>query len=339
MQTNIPTAPVRLALVGAGIFMQDAHVPSLLRQRERFEIVAVYSRSEASAAKLAQQLPHPVRIFTDYGALLADPTIEAVDIVLPIPVIGNYIAEALTAGKAVISEKPIAVDSTTARKLLDIHRIHPGQPWMVGENWRYETAFVEAAAIVRSGQIGAPVTVHWAIYTPVLPGSKYYGSVWRESGELPGGYLLDGGVHHVAALRLLVSEIQTVSATVKQVEPRLHPADTLAAQLQFANGAVGTYLVSYGVGAPWPPYLFVVGERGALRVQRGEVEVTMDGQTQRHTFPKFDGVENELIAFAQSVRSGVPHANSPEEALRDLTVVEALLQAAEQGRVVTVEQE
>jgi predicted dehydrogenase len=50
-------------------------------------------------------------------------------------------------------------------------------------------------------------------------------------------------------------------------------------------------------------------------------------------------VENELIAFAQSVRSGVPHANSPEEALRDLTVVEALLQAAEQGRVVTVEQE
>jgi predicted dehydrogenase len=336
MQTNTPVAPVRLALVGAGIFMQDAHVPSLLRQRERFEIVAVYSRSEASAAKVAQQLPHPVRIFTDYGALLADPTIEAVDIALPIPVIGAYIAEALAAGKAVISEKPIAVDTATARRLLEIHRTHPGQPWMVGENWRYETAFVEAAAMIRSGQIGTPVTAHCALYTPVLPGSKYYGSVWRESGELPGGYLLDGGVHHVAALRMLVGEIQTVSASSKQVEPRLNPADTLAAQLRFANGAVGTYLVSYGVGVPWPPYFFVVGERGALCVQRGEVEVTVEGQTQRHTYPKYDGVENELIAFADAVRTGAPYANSPQEALCDLAVVEALLQAAEQGQVVTV---
>jgi predicted dehydrogenase len=334
---NGSPTPIRLALVGAGIFMEDAHLPSLLRLRDRFEIVAVYSRSEASARKLAALLPRPVQIFTDYGALLADPTIEAVDIVLPIMSMPSYISQALASGKHVISEKPIAPDLTTAHRLLAGYQAMGGQVWMVAENWRYESAFVQAAEMVQRGMLGAPVTCHWALYAPVSPSSKYYGSSWRESGEVPGGYLLDGGVHHVAGFRMIVGEIIEVSATVKQVSARLPPADTISAHLRFANGATGTYLANYSVAAPWPAYLYVVGDEGALRTQRGEVELTHGGKTELFSCAKFDGVEQELVAFASAIRDRATHRNTPTAGLADLTIVDALLRSAAQGAPVLLD--
>lgn len=334
---NPSKQPVRIGLVGAGIFMRDAHLPSLVRLPGDFEVVAVYSRREASAAQLVQQLATPARIYTDYAALLADPVVEAVDIVLPIPIMIPFVEEALASGKHVISEKPIAMDRATAQALMAVHHQQERQVWMVAENWRYESAFVQAGELVRRGEIGAPLTCHGAFYAPNLPGGKYYGSAWRESGQVRGGYLLDGGVHHVAILRLIVGEIVETGATITQIAPHLPPADTISAHLRFANGAIGSYFASYGVAAPWPPYLYVVGGQGTLRVQRGEVEVSSGGSTRTIQCPKFDGVERELAAFAAAVRDGAPHINTPEEGERDVAVVEAWLQSAVSGRTMTVD--
>jgi len=298
--------PVRLALIGAGIFAKDAHLPSLLRLRDQFEIVAVYSRTETAAVALAQTLPHPVRIYTDLSALLADPEIEAVDIVLPIDVMPAVVAQALASGKHLISEKPIAPDVATARRLIDAYTPDSGPVWMVGENWRYEDAFIQASEMVQRGEIGRPVTCHMMVFAPVTPASKYYHSAWRNAG-------------HIAA----------VSATTSLVNPQLPPVDTVNAALRFVNGVQGVYLASYAVGAPWPPYLHVVGDHGALRVIRGEIEITSGGVTRTLHSDKFDGVQKELAAFATAIRQATPHRNPPAEALRDLAVVEAMLLAAQ----------
>jgi predicted dehydrogenase len=335
-QTSEPLHPIRIALAGAGIFARDAHLPSLLRLRNDFEIVAIYSRTEASAARMAKELPGSAAIYTDYAALLADPTVEALDVVLPIPAVPGALLGALAGSKHILSEKPIAPDRATARTLLAAYSQRDHQVWMVGENWRYESAIVQAAELVRGGAIGAPVTCHAALYSPVAPGNKYYGSTWRESGEIPGGHLLDGGVHHIAALRMIVGEISAVSATAKQLAAHLPPVDTISAHLLFANGAMGTYLASFAVGAPWPPYFHIVGEKGALRVQRGEIELTSNGATQVISCPKYDGVEMELRAFAQAIRQQTPHINTPEEAERDLAVIEALLQSASSAQMVAI---
>ncbi len=342
MQPKNLSSPVRLALIGAGIFARDAHVPSLLRLPDSFEIVAVYSRTATTASALAETLPNSPKIYTDLTALLADPMIEAVDIMLPIDVMASAVAQALASGKHVISEKPLAPDLATGRQLLDAYAQRPDnqaqQVWMVGENWRYEAAFLQAADFVRDGAIGRPITCHVAHYAPVSPTSKYYNSAWRRSGSFPGGYILDGGIHQVASLRLIVGEVAEVSAIMTQVNPALQPADTISATLHFANGALGTYLASYAVGASWPAYLHIVGEKGSLRVLRGEIELTSQGKTQMIKCEGFDGVQKELAAFANAIRTGAPHRNSAEEALRDLAVVEAMLHAAESGQRVVVSQ-
>ena len=183
------------------------------------------------------------------------------------------VAQALAAGKHVISEKPIAPTRAEAQSLIDLHRRHPERVWMVAENWRYEEAFVRAAELLRAGAIGRPVVAHWAQYTPMTPASKYYVTDWRRAGEFAGGLLLDGGVHYVSALRMLLGEITNVAAMVKKASHDLNPVDTLTATLQFASGVQASYLNTFAVGTPFSAALTIVGDAGSLRVERGKLEL------------------------------------------------------------------
>jgi predicted dehydrogenase len=323
-----PPSPIRIALVGAGIFAQDAHLPALLRLADRFFITTIFSRTEKNAQQAAALLPHPVKMTTSLADLLEDSQIDAVDLLLPIDVQPVAVEQALAAGKHIISEKPIAPTTAIAHPLIEQWRAHPDRVWMVGENWRYETAFVQTAELVRNGVIGRPITCSWALHQSITPTNRYYHTEWRRSGRIPGGFLLDGGVHHVAALRLILGEIESVAALSTQASPHLPPADTLSATLRFASGVMGSYLACYAAASPWPPALHIVGDAGSLRVERGRIDLTRGGATETISCPARDGLENELAAFADAIQHGVPHRNTPQEALADLQVVEAILEAS-----------
>ncbi len=327
--------PIRLALLGAGIFAQDAHLPSLRNLSDRFVITAVYSRTAATAQALAAKIGSDVKIYTDLTALLMAPDIDAVDVVLPIPVMPPVVAQALASGKHVISEKPLAPDVATCRQLLAAYQ-QERQVWMVAENWRYESAYIKAAELVKNGAIGRPITCQMALYLPMPPNSKYFHTHWRRAGEFPGGTLVDGGVHHMSALRLVVGEIAAVTAMTTHASTTFATADTLSATLRFANGVIGSYLVTYAVGAPWSGYLHLVGDGGAMRVQRGEIELTRGNETEVISCPKFDGVQNEFAAFAAAITTGQPHINTPEEGLLDVAVIEAMLRSAQSGAQVAI---
>jgi predicted dehydrogenase len=64
-------APIRLALLGTGIFAREAHLPALKALADRFEVVAIYSRSAANARVLASSVPHLVDTYSDIAPVLA----------------------------------------------------------------------------------------------------------------------------------------------------------------------------------------------------------------------------------------------------------------------------
>ncbi len=329
--------PIRIALVGTGLFAQDAHLPALQALDDRYQIVAVYSRTRANAEALAAKIPGSPAVFTDLDELLAHDQIEAVELIVPIETLPEAIEKSLKAGKHIVSEKPITPDVATGRDLLRIAQAYPQQVWMVAENYRYEETFQRAGEIVRSGEIGAVVLVQWTLLLPTLPGNRYYGTAWRRSGTFPGGFLLDGGVHHVAALRQIAGEITSASAEVRQTRDDLPPADTLIAVLQFGNGAIGNYTVTYAAGAPFSTYLTVVGESGVVRVNRSSIEIMVSDDTRTEELTYGEGVSGELVGFADAIRDCKPHHNPPLEALRDVAVVEAMLKAAQSGSRVAVD--
>ncbi len=330
-------SPIRIGFIGAGLFARDVHVPSLLSLEDTYQIVAVQSRTRDSAEKLAEIVPYAVDITTDMDALLARDDIDVVALLLPIPLLPDAVEKALKSGKHVVSEKPIAPDVATGKRLLALPRAD-GQQWMVAENWRYEAMYQQAGEIVDSGVLGAPIVFNWAIHIAVNPDNKYYHTAWRRSGDFPGGFLLDGGVHHIAAIRQILGEVDSVTAMVTQAKDDLPPADTLVATLRMKSGALGTYTVTYAATGQMPDMLDIVCAKGSMRVNR-EVLKAVHGEEQIMPVPqKPDGVSEEYRALALTLNGGSAHINTPEQALQDVAVLEAMLESARTGAMVTIEQ-
>jgi predicted dehydrogenase len=170
----------------------------------------------------------------------------------------------------------------------------------------------------------------------MVTGGKYFETSWRKVPEYQGGFLLDGGVHFVAATRLLLEAggetVKRLSAFTAQLQEHLPPVDTLHATLQLGSGQSGTLSVSFGTTDSGSEYV-VASEKGTVTVTRGKVVVRRDGKEETKEFPEEgSGVKQEVKAWAEGLAQGKPNEKqSPEEALADLQVIEAALRSGEDG--------
>lgn len=319
--------PIRVALVGAGIFIKDAHLPALFALPHLFEVVAVYSRTIESAKAVAARWPTPPEVTQDLPALLARPDIDAVVIALPIHAQAEAVELALRADKHVLSEKPIAATTRQAHALLDLYALRPdsAQQWLVAENWRYAPTILRAAEIIQSGVMGHLAMFHWGIYAGMTPDKPYYQTPWRRNGSHDGGFILDGGIHFIAGLRMMLGDPLHFHAFGRQTRPDLPPLDTLTATFTMANGLLGTVAITYAYATPWPTSLTLVGEHGTLEVNRDSLKLTIHGQVQEQLTGQANGLQAEWEAFAHAITHHTDPLPSLHQTLQDLTLMEALL--------------
>jgi predicted dehydrogenase/FAD/FMN-containing dehydrogenase len=340
-----PSQPSRLALVGCGWFACEAHIPALLQlEREGLvEVVALCARSTDSLARAGQRFgARKLKTYRQLDSLLADPAIDIVDLVLPIGTMPQAIGASLQAGKHVISEKPGAPSIAACAALFDMHSCLEDPPfWAVAENWRFKNTAKVLEQIIRSGRIGSIYLADFQFITSSSP-SFYLG--WRGSPDYPGGHLLDSGVHFIALLRLLVGEIARVSATVSQRRPHLPPADSITAVMRFANGAEGSLQLSFAAAAPdgRPATLTLVGAKGSLHVNLFSNIIRLRDAAREEFLKVPDdpwvqgGVVQTLAHCLRAFRHNAPLRSSPAEALRDVAVIEAMLESGQTGQAIDI---
>ncbi|KAF1970665.1 NAD(P)-binding protein, partial [Bimuria novae-zelandiae CBS 107.79] len=329
-----------IALIGSGIFAREEHLPAIRAASSTLALKAIYSRSIASARALASDAAD-VELYSEdqegrgYEALLQRSDVLGVVIALPILVQPEYIKKALSAGKHVLAEKPIAKDVATARELLEWYKTNiSGPTFGIAENFRFFPSFHYAAE--QLAQMGRFLGFRMRVQSLVQPGGKYFETAWRKKPEYQGGFLLDGGVHFLAATRLAlggagVKPVKT-SAFSGQLQEHLPPVDTLNATVQLSNGASGTINMSFGTTFSGSEYAFAA-EKGTVTVSRGKVTILRDGKEEVKEFPEEgNGVKQEFAAWGQALSAGKPDPRqSAEEALRDLQLLEAMLQSGEKG--------
>ncbi|KAE8311170.1 hypothetical protein BDV41DRAFT_566019 [Aspergillus transmontanensis] len=247
--------PIGVAIIGSGTFNHSGRFPGV-QASDAFDLKAIYSRSLTSAQTLATGVTG-IDLYSEdagpgktYDDLLSRPDITAVIIALPILAQPEFIRKALTAGKHVLSEKPIAKDLSAAQDLINLHNsriVSSKTVWAVAENWRYMSKFVRAAEEVR--RLGGVKNFRVVMRSMIKPGSKYHKTEWRRKPEYQGGFVLDGGVHVVAALRLILGQsdgLAMVAAHSSLRQEHLAPVDTVDALVKTRSGATGVLSVSYG---------------------------------------------------------------------------------------------
>ncbi len=183
------------------------HVIPAMQKGEATEIVAIASRDEANARRVAGELG----IGTAYGsyeALLADPAVEAIYNALPNHLHVPWTIKALEAGKHVLCEKPLALDAAGAQQLVDASARTGrlvAEAFMVRHHPQWQTAL----EIARSGRLGEVRAIQ-TIFAYYLDDPANI----RNQADLGGGGLYDIGCYAINTARYIFgTEPQRVVGT------------------------------------------------------------------------------------------------------------------------------
>jgi predicted dehydrogenase len=146
-----------------------------------------------------------------------------------------------------------------------------------------------------------------------------------------GGFLLDGGVHFLAGIRVLLGPEEpfvSLSAHTTQLQSHLPPVDTLDATLKTKNGVTGTVSISFGSTFKGTGYS-VACDKGVINIMRETVKV---GNETNEVLNEKTGVPPEVRIWGEAIKGGkADPRQSPEEPLADLEELEAMLRSGEQN--------
>jgi predicted dehydrogenase len=307
-----------------------------IQRADRCEVVAIASRDDVQARKVADRLGIP-RAHGSYEALLADPDIDAVYIPLPNHLHAEWTIAAARAGKHILCEKPLALTSADAQRMVDACR-GEGVRLMEAFMYRLHPSWEAVRDLVAAGRIGRLMAIaSWFSYFNDDPANI------RNIREYGGGALYDIGCYNVNLSRMLFgAEPTRVKGSV--IRDEATGVDVLtSALLEFETG-VATFTCS--TRAEDDQNVHIYGTAGRISIgipfnippdRPTQVFVTAGGDppvnptTEVLSFETADPYAVEAARFAEAILDGLPTPVPPEDGVANLRVIERIFHAAELG--------
>ncbi|NIR52198.1 Gfo/Idh/MocA family oxidoreductase [candidate division KSB1 bacterium] len=319
--------PIKLGIIGCGIAANHLHWPALQKLRDRFQITAVCNNTRSKGKAFAKSVGG-VPYLSDYRELLKRPDVEAVDIALPIYLNYRVTKDALEAGKHVLVEKPLAVNLREAKQMMELENQH-SQVKMVGENFYYHDAFRQIKNRLAQGRIGQPYAVFWDVFRKVDENNKYAQTSWRIHHKHPGGFITDGGVHNIAALRVMFEDIVAGRAFTKSVNQQIGKVDTLSFQFRTSGKVYGVLNIFASANSYFKNQFLILGTEGSLQVVNNqELFIMKSDDWEVEKIGPDTSYQKEFEDFYQAIRTGKKVVSSFREGYRDLEIMLHALNSA-----------
>jgi len=338
---------VGLGIIGCGIAAKELHWPALHKLRGEFAVVSVCNHTREKAIRLSGMISEAygrsIPYVLDYRELLASPAVEAVSVILPVERNREVCTAAATAGKHILVEKPIAEDEESAWDLLRVEQRHPRLVMMVAENFRYRLVVDALADVLRSGVIGVPYFVEWRVWQKIDPATNVYAQTpWRIQHRYEGGFVTDGGVHNVAALRDVFGDLVLIGSISASVNPDIGRTDTLVCLFRAKGRAripplSGVLSIGFSVRGAEESRMIVLGSRGSVVVDGSTLEVygaSSDVPVAAYEHPDDGGYEREYRDFHRAITTGARPKSAFVEAYRDLSTILSALRQADSGAAI-----
>ena len=272
-----------------------------------------------------------------------------------------HVAQALrcvVAGMPILLEKPIAPSVAEAQQLLESIDKN-GAKVLIGHHRAHSPIMAKAKEVVESGVLGRLVAVMGsAIF--FKPDEYFASAPWRR--EIGAGPILLNMIHEVHGLRMLCGEIVAVQAFASQAVRGFPVEDTVAINLRFAAGVLGTFMLSDTAACArsweqtsreneaYPSYAdedcyVIAGTNGSLPVPTMRLK-TYPSAADRSWWKPFqiglvsmvrdDPIERQLEHFGAVVRGEAEPLVNARDGLANLRVTEAIAQAAKSNTTVEI---
>jgi len=324
--------PLRVASIGIGWW---SNVLADAAQRSgALEIAACYTRSEEKRKAFANT--YGCKAASSYEEILADDSIDAIINTTPNHVHLETTRAAAEAGKHVFLDKPIATNVADGRRIAQICR-DAGIVLALGYQRRRESHFRWIRDRIAAGEFGAMVQAEANISRDRE--GKFEADSWRfQEQGMPGGVMLQIGIHYTDVLEMLLGPVKRVSGMSTQLALPGENPDVANVMMQHENGAISILSACYASAAEY--YMMNIYGREAtayydmhngLRYQKRHSDEVNPVACEDN-----DTIAEQLTEFADCVRNGGEPAVNGEKAVESLAVILAGVRSAKEGRVVEV---
>ena len=345
----------RIAIIGLG-GMGTWHLNELETMDEP-EVAGIWDIREERREYAKER---GVRVYGGLEELLEDQTVDLVLIATPNDLHKPLAIAAMEAGKNVISEKPITLNSADLQEMIDASQ-RTGKFLCVHQNRRWDEDFLTVKEVLKEGELGQIFRLESRVHgAHGIPGD------WRQEPEHGGGMILDWGVHLLDQALLFYpdAKLNTVYATVTNVT-NTKVDDGFTADLGFDNGVHMIIEVGTSNFVNLPRWV-VLGTNGTAIIEDWKLNgkivcahglddkdvvpvITAAGLTKTMAPRREDTIKTLPLPKVQSdvrdfYRNVVAHLDGKEERLiklpevaRVMRLMEAIVESAATKQVVTFE--
>jgi inositol 2-dehydrogenase len=327
---------IGVAFIGLGR-MGETHLRNVAALTQVKVVAVADSRHEA--AERGKAISGAEAAFTDVEKAIAHPGVDAVVIVTPTDTHARLIEIAALAGKAVFSEKPIALDLAETARVVNVVR-ERGTPVQLGFMRRFDPGYARAKQKIEAGELGR-IEIFRALSRDTYPPKL-------EFLINSGGIFLDMAVHDFDLARFLVGEVEEVQAwgavLFDETFAKAGDIDTAVAMLRFANGALGVVETSRHSNWGYDIRTEVAGAVGKVVVEAPQKTPLLFAKDFGTRFDHFENFPDrfdaayrlQMESFFGALIEGKPVSPGPEDALETLRLALAAAKSRRENRPVKI---
>ena len=276
------------------------------------------------------------KAYPDYQSLLDDPEIDAVYIPLPNHLHCVWTSRSAKAGKHILCEKPIAMNTAEVKKMIretDKYDVLLMEAFM----YRFHPQHNKVLKLIESGEIGNIRTFHSSFSFQYSAGKENY----RSSPKMGGGALMDVGCYAINASRLIIGKEPISVYARAHFDPKLKIDLSYSLLLEFPD--YQTALLNCSFESQFQNTYTVVGTKGKITVprafipklQKGIVEFTKEDKLKTFTTSSIDQYSLMVEHFCDCISHNKRLPRFPaDDAFYNMRVINAAQQSAKTGRVI-----
>lgn len=339
-------AKTRIALVGLGMVVAP-HAKSMLDLSEEVEVAWVFSPDKGHRDAFAAKFDFPV--CDSLETILADDSVDAVDILSPAGTHRDVALACARAGKHVLTEKPLEISTARAAEMVEGCR-EAGVIMGVVLQHRFRPAGMRLREIFAAGELGAIIGCSTVIrlWRP----QSYYDEPGRGTfARDGGGVLMSQGIHTLDLMLSLAGPVAEVTgfATTTPVH-RMETEDMVAAAARFENGAFGTIDATTAAYPGFHEEITFTCEKGTAILRGTELSVEFQDGRREYVAPDesaggtgadpmafpHDYHRAVIADFVKAIRTGGKPRVTGEDALKVHRLIDALIETGRTGAPVRV---
>jgi len=281
-------------------------------------------------------VPHS---FKGYRELLKLRELDVVSIALPNFLHFPVTIEALEAGKHVLVEKPMALNSQEAEKMVKVAR-EKKRILMVGMNYRYIPEIHILKKFIEQGELGDIYYIK-AVALRRKTFSKDFVTWFKDKEKSGGGGLIDMGPH-ILDLSLWMADDFNVTSVYGVTYNKFMPVDDLASALiKLKSGVTINLEISWETFTKPQFFLNFFGTKGGaitdpLKIYKevGNTSVEITPEVKKEDFTSV--IEGEIAHFIECVKEEKEPGSSGEKGLKVMRILDGIYESARSGREVRI---